>query len=262
MERAQERFQEEQRRVDELATLSAHLSAATARWLELVWEMHEQGDSSDLQGFVAWRCGITGREAREFLRVAEALQELPATRAAFARGELTFTKVRALTRVATASSEERLLELAGALTASQLERALRVFRRVAAEDARETHELEYVDYYLDDDGSLFLRARLAAEDGTLLIKALEAARERVLERRREERAAAANASAEASGDGRRALRRSAAPCTGRGAARPRRGIDRRGRRAAASSGRASSSTSTPPRSPPTAAAAPSSRTAR
>jgi len=180
------------RRVDELASLSAHLSAATARWLELVWEMHEQGDSSDLQAFVAWRCGITGREAREFLRVAEALQELPLTRAAFARGELTFSKVRALTRVATTSSEESLLELAGALTASQLERALRAFRRVAAEDARDAHELEYVDYYLDDDGTLFLRARLAAEDGTLLIRALEAARERVLGRRREERAAAAN----------------------------------------------------------------------
>ena len=132
------------------------------------------------------------------------MQELPATRAAFGRGELTFTKVRALTRVATASSEEGLLELAGALTASQLERALRAFRRVAAEDAREAHELEYVDYYLDDDGTLFLRARLAAEDGTLLIKALEAARERVLERRREERAAAANdpqAEAEAEADG-------------------------------------------------------------
>jgi hypothetical protein len=150
------------RRVDELASLSAHLSAATARWLELVWEMREQGDSSDLLAFLAWRCGITGREAREFLRVA------------------------------TPSSEEGLLELAGALTASQLERALRAFRRVAAEDAREAHELEYVDYYLDDDGTLFLRARLAAEDGTLLIRALETARERVLERRREERAAAAN----------------------------------------------------------------------
>jgi len=180
------------RRVDELASLSAHLSAATARWLELVWEMQEEGDSGDLQAFLAWRCGVTGREAREFLRVAEALRELPATRAAFARGELTFSKVRALTRVATGSSEEGLLELAGALTASQLERALRAFRRVAAEDAREAHELEYVDYYLDDDGTLFLRARLAAEDGTLLIRALEAAREGVLERRRAERATAAN----------------------------------------------------------------------
>ena len=188
-------------RVGELACLSAHLSAATARFIELVWEMREEGDSSDLQAFVAWRCGITGREARELLRVAEALQELPAIREAFGRGELTLTKVRALTRVASASSEEGLLDLAAALTASQLERALRAFRRVAAEDAREAHELEYVDYYVDDDGTLFLRARLAAEDGTLLIRALEAARERVLERRREERAAAeSDAQAPVEGD--------------------------------------------------------------
>ena len=178
-------------RVEELSSLSAHLSAATARWLEVVWEMQEQSDSSDLRAFVAWRCGITGREAREFLRVAEALQELPLTRAAFGRGEVTYSKVRALTRVATPSSEEGLLDLAGALTASQLERALRVFRRVAAEDAQVAHELEYVDYYVDDAGTLFLRARLAAEDGTLLIRALEAARERVVERRRAERAEAA-----------------------------------------------------------------------
>jgi hypothetical protein len=187
--RRDERWREQQRREDQLATLSAHLSAATARWLELVWELQEEGDSDDLSRFLAWRCGITGREAREYVRVAEALQELPATRAAFARGELTFTKVRALTRVATASSEVGLLELAEALTASQLERALRVYRRVADADARETHELEFVDYYFDEDGSLYLRARLAAEDGTLLVKALDAARERVVERRREERAA-------------------------------------------------------------------------
>ena len=179
------------RRVDELASLSAHLSAATAHWLELVWEMREEGDSSDLLRFLAWRCGITGREAREFLRVAEALRELPLLRAAFGRGELTFSKVRALTRVATGSSEEGLLELAGALSASQLERALRAFRRVAAEDAAVAQELEYVDYYVDDGGTLFLRARLAAEDGVLVVRALELARERVLERRRGERVAAA-----------------------------------------------------------------------
>jgi Domain of unknown function (DUF222)/HNH endonuclease len=192
--RADERWREQRRREDELAALSAHLSAAAARWLDLVWEFFEDVDSDDPAGFLAYRCGITGREAREYLRVAEALQELPATRAAFSRGELTFTKVRALTRVATASSEEGLLELAGALTASQLERALRVFRRVATEDARETHELEFVDWHFDEDGSLYLRARLAAEDGTVLVKALEAARERVVARRREEeRVAAANA---------------------------------------------------------------------
>jgi Domain of unknown function (DUF222)/HNH endonuclease len=189
-EQAEERWRERLRREDDLATLSAHLSAATARLIELVWQLHDEGDSDDLARFLSWRCGITGREAREYVRVAEALQELPATRAAFSRGELTFTKVRALTRVATASSEDGLLELAEALTASQLERALRAFRRVAASDVREAHELEFVDYFFEEDGSLYLRARLAAEDGTLLVKALEAARERVVERRREERAAA------------------------------------------------------------------------
>jgi hypothetical protein len=191
LERARERFQEERRRVDELASLAAHLSAATARWLERVSEFHEAGISDDLPGFLAWRCGITGREAREYVRVAEALRELPAIREAFSRGALTFTKVRALTRVATASTEERLLEVAEALTASQLQRALRVYQRIATDDARETHELEFVDYHFDEDGSLYLRARLAAEDGTVLVKALDAARERVLERRRQERAAAA-----------------------------------------------------------------------
>jgi hypothetical protein len=188
---AREHWREQVRLEGELAELSAHLNAATARWLELAWTYYEGANSDDFAGFLGYRCGITRREAQEFLRVAEALQELPATRAAFSRGELTYTKVRALTRVATAASEEGLLELAGALTASQLERALRVYRRVTAADARETHELEFVSHHFDEDGSLYLRARLAAEDGTLLVKALDAAHDRVLERRREERAAAA-----------------------------------------------------------------------
>ena len=91
--RAEERWQEQQRgRM--LATLSAHLSAATARLLELVWKLHEKGDSDDLPRFLAYRCGITGREAREHVRVAEVLQELPAIRAAFSRGELILTRLR------------------------------------------------------------------------------------------------------------------------------------------------------------------------
>ena len=193
-ELARERLEEE------LATLSAHISAATARWLELALGFREEGGGGgvDLARCLAFRCGLTPREANEYLRVAEALEELPHLRSAFARGELTFTKVRALTRVATPASEEGLLELAGALTASQLERALRAYRRVRAQEARTAHELEYLDYYWDEDGSLVLRARLAAEDGTVLVRALEASCEFVRERRREERAKA--------GDGAQAAR--------------------------------------------------------
>ncbi len=118
------------------------------------------------------------------MRVARALAELPAIRAAFERGELTLAKVRALTRVATPACEQRLLQLACALTAPQLVRALRVYERVSAAQAGRQHELEYVSYHWDDDGSLVLQARLASEDGTLLVKALDAARERIRERRR------------------------------------------------------------------------------
>ena len=178
---------------EELATLAAHINAATARWIELVWAVSETGAPADgdFARWLAFRCGITTKEAHEYVRVAEALRDLPAIAAAFARGELAFAKVRALTRVATPASEEGLLELAVALSASQLQRALQAFRRLQAEEARETHELEYVDYHWAEDGSLYLRARLPAEDGMLVVRALEAARERVRERRREETAEAA-----------------------------------------------------------------------
>src|SRR5919109_27483 len=92
-----------QERLDtELAEMVAHINAATARCLELALEFRKEGGAvcDDFAAWVAFRCGISTREAREFVRVAEALDELPAIRAAFARGELTFTKVRALTRVA------------------------------------------------------------------------------------------------------------------------------------------------------------------
>ena len=177
---------------DELASLTAHVNAATARCVELVSAIADEGAlaDGDLAGWVAYRCGTTRRDAREIVRVAEALRELPAIRAAFARGELTLVKVRALTRVATRPSEEGLLELATVLTASQLERALRAFRRLAAEEASETHALEYVDYHWADDGSLYLRARLPAEDGVLVVRALEAAQDAIRARRRAEQDAA------------------------------------------------------------------------
>jgi hypothetical protein len=90
---------------DELATLSAHINAATARWIEVASVFREAGGApyDDFARWLAFRCGISGREAREVVRVAAALQELPAIRAAFARCELTFTKVRTLTRVAGSS---------------------------------------------------------------------------------------------------------------------------------------------------------------
>ena len=109
---------------DELATLASHIFAGTCRWLDLVAELERRGGLSGCTTaeWLAWRCGLTPRTAREHVRVALRLVELPCIRAAFAVGELSYAKVRALTRIAEPESEEELLELARHLTAAQLDR--------------------------------------------------------------------------------------------------------------------------------------------
>jgi hypothetical protein len=67
------------------------------------------------------------------------------------------------------------------MTASQLERAVRAYRRVTNDDANALQEAAYVGYSWEPDGSLVVRARLAPEDGALFLRALEAARDRLQE---------------------------------------------------------------------------------
>jgi Domain of unknown function (DUF222)/HNH endonuclease len=164
---------------DEIATLAAHIYAGTCRWLELVAELDRRGGFAGctVAEWLAWRCGLSPRAAREHLRVARRLAELPLVHEAFARGELSYAKVRSLTRVATERSEEELLELARHLTASQLDRAVGAYRRVTAAEANEVEDLAYVGYSWDPDGSLVVRARLAPEQGALFVRGLEAARD-------------------------------------------------------------------------------------
>ncbi len=169
---------------DELAGLAAHLYAGMCRWLELVAELdrREALVGCTTGEWLAWRCGLTPRTAREHVRVARRVAELPSIRAAFSRGELSFAKVRALTRIAEPGDEEELLELARQLTAAQLERAVRAYRRVTTEEAAALQEAAYLDWYWDEDGSLVLRGRLAPEDGALVVQALEAAHAALKER--------------------------------------------------------------------------------
>lgn len=166
----------------ELATLAAHLYAGTCRWLELVAELDRRaGWAEDGCGscaeWLAWRCALTPRSAREHVRVARCLTALPVTRAAFARGELSYAKVRALSRVATSENEEELLELSRVHTAAQLERTVRAYRRVTTAEAREQLDDAYLNVFWDPDGSLEIHGRLAPEDGALLLRALDSLRD-------------------------------------------------------------------------------------
>jgi hypothetical protein len=122
------------------------------------------------------------------VRVARALASLPRLAEALARGELSYAKVRALTRVATPETEERLLAVGKAGTASHVERIVRGWRRVdALAEARETthrHKSRALHVYQDEDGMVVIRGRLTPEAGAVLMQALAAARETLYQRAR------------------------------------------------------------------------------
>ena len=130
-----------------------------------------------------WRTGLALGAAREKVRVARALAELPRLSDAMRRGALSYSKVRALTRVATPETEERLLDFARCATAAHVERLVRAWRHVdriaAAEDDRRRHESRHLKVWVDDDGMLVVRGRLSPEVGAVVQRALEAASDRL-----------------------------------------------------------------------------------
>ena len=108
----------------EIASLSAHLDAATHRLLTCIRQFDEQcgwGEQGAVScaHWLAWRVGLDAATAREKVRVARALGKLPAIDEALRVGKLSYAKVRALTRVATAANEARLLEMALYATGAQ-----------------------------------------------------------------------------------------------------------------------------------------------
>ena len=177
---------------DEIAELSAHIEAATAHLLDLIREFDARGGWNtgfrSCAAWLAWRVGLDPGAARERVRVARALGTLPRLAQALARGELSYAKVRALTRVATPEIEARLLAVGRAGTAAHVERIVRGWRRVDRQaEARETarrHASRALHVYQDEDGMVVLRGRLAPEVGALLVQALAAAREALYQQRR------------------------------------------------------------------------------
>src|SRR5687767_297269 len=158
---------------DEIAELSAHLDAATARLLDLIREFDARNGWSN--GFrscavwLSWRVGLDPGAAREKVRVAHALGTLPRLASALASGELSYSKVRALTRVATPETEERLLAVGRAGTTEHVERIVRGWRRVDRNaenrEAVRQHASRALHVYPDEDGTVRVRGRLAPEVG-------------------------------------------------------------------------------------------------
>jgi hypothetical protein len=181
---------------DEIASLAAHIHAAQYQLLALLAEFDEREGCSG-SGFrscahwLTWRTGVAPGAAREKVRTARALRTLPRVGEAMRKGELSFAKVRAITRVATAENEAELLDVARSGTAAQVERIVRAWRRIdRLEESHaevERHEARHLLLYVDDDGMYVIRGRLDPEAGALLEKALESADDALRGRRADSR---------------------------------------------------------------------------
>ncbi len=190
----------------EITGLAAHIWAATSRWLGLVAEFDRREGwatwgCKSCAHWLSWRCGVALNAAREKVRVARKLEDLPHISEAFSRGELSYSKVRALTRVATSTNQAELAELARTATTAQLERLVRTYRRVLTADeveqANRRHDQRYVRWSWDDDGSLVISGRLSPEDGAAFVSAIEAARQSLSAQGEEENVSAETPSAAA-----------------------------------------------------------------
>ena len=168
---------------DAIAELASRIQAATYELLVMIREFDQRegwgAGYTSCAHWLNWRTGLALGAAREKVRVARALGDLPRLSEAMRRGAISFSKARAITRVATPDTEERLIHFARCATAAHVERLVRAWRRVdriaEAEDARRRHASRHLDTWVDEDGMLVVRGRLSPEVGAVVQRALEAA---------------------------------------------------------------------------------------
>ncbi len=179
---------------DEITELAAHLAAGTCQLLELIAIFDAEGGwcypgIKSCAHWLNWRCGMGVGTARERVRVARALPALPKILASFRQGTVSYSKVRAMTRVATERNEDVLLNVAHHGTAAHVETQVRSYRRVKRTEAFEQESIRHakrsLSLYEDDDGMWVIRGRLTPEQGALISKALDAAQDQLFEEQKQ-----------------------------------------------------------------------------
>ena len=190
--------------------MAAHINHADWRFIKLIAAMDRtrgwaEGGYASLGNWLDHRCGLGPCAARERIRLARgkplrgppsrspaegsigrALARLPQIDAAFRDGVLSYSKVRAITRVATRESEAVLLDIAGSSSAAQLESLVRTHERIGADERERvrSQERRSLNWYYED-GMVVITAAVPAERGALVIQALK----KVVDERKDEREA-------------------------------------------------------------------------
>ena len=169
--------------------LAGHINHADWRFIKLIAAMDrtrswDERGYCNLGNWLDHRCGLGPCAARERIRIGRALARLPRIDAAFRDGILSYSKVRAITRVATRQTEAMLLAIAGRSSAAQLESLVRTHERVGSgERERVCSEDRRSLSWHYEDGMVVVTAAVPAERGALVIKALQ----KVVDARTDER---------------------------------------------------------------------------
>ena len=169
--------------------LAGHINHADWRFIKLIAAMDrtrgwDERGYCNLGNWLDHRCGLGPCAARERIRIGRALARLPLIDAAFRDGILSYSKVRAITRVATRENEAMLLAIAGRSSAAQLESLVRTHERVERSDGeRVCSEARRSLSWHYEDGMVVVTAAVPAERGALVINALQ----KVVDARADER---------------------------------------------------------------------------
>src|SRR4051794_22827819 len=182
---------------DAVVVWAGRVAAGEARLLAFLGEFDARGQWAgypSCTSWLSWRLTIGLKAASEKVRVARALRVLPGTRAAFERGELSYTQVRAFTRFARPDSEAELLPVVRSCSGEQIERLARGICRAKAAEAAEAAEAadaskssdsadgqpQYgVSLRYEDAAPGVVAPRLPAEQGAILLAALDTCQEQL-----------------------------------------------------------------------------------
>ena len=160
---------------------AANLTAFEHDWLLAIAEFDRREgwklwECQSCAAWLSWQVGLDIRAAHEKVRVARALERFPVIAAAMSTGQVSYSKVRAITRIATPECEQALVDMALAGTTNHVERIVSAYRRaepIAVEREQVQHARRSVCHRVDDDGSVVITVRLPAEAGATVLSAIE-----------------------------------------------------------------------------------------
>jgi len=169
-----------------IVNLAARINAETYELLVLVRQFDERAGwlkwgLGNCAEWLHWRCDLSMNAAREKVRVAHALKALPNIAAAFATGELSYSKVRAMTRVAGVHNEDDLLSFALQTTTARVEERCRELK-CGRVDSLDGAQRAFANRSLRlsrnaERGTMTITVELPLETGELVEKALDKARD-------------------------------------------------------------------------------------